>query len=104
MIAVSTVDRVGGLIFVSVAALYFLGSGIAESLRARRRPPHAAASTASLPSALRQARSVEAGNFVAAGTSDRKDEASRSSRPLPAATAIEALTFPGPYSRIGNRR
>ena len=28
----------------------------------------------------------------------------RNCRPVSAATAIEALTFPGPYSRVGNRR
>ena len=103
MIAVSTVDTVGGLIMFSVAAVYFLGCGIAGFVRARRRPP-VAASTAGLQSAFRQARSVETGTLVAADTSDRKDEAGCSSRPLSAATAIEALTFPGPYSRIGNRR
>lgn len=105
MIAVSEVDRAGGAILVSIAALYFLGAGCVEFLRAYvNRPPRGDDGTAGLPSAPRQARSVEAGTFVAAGTSDRKDEAGRSSRPLPAATAIEALTFPGPYSRVGNRR
>ena len=99
MIAVSTVDTVGGIIIAVSAALWLIVDGV----RARRRPP-VAASTASLPSVPRQARRVEAGDIVAAEATCREEVAGRSSRPPSAATSIEALTFPGPYSRIGNRR
>jgi hypothetical protein len=99
MSAVSTVDTVGGILILVGLAVWLIVDGV----RARLHPP-VAASTASLPSVPRQARRVEAGTLVAGDTSDRKDEAGCSSRPLSPATAIEALTFPGPYSRIGNRR
>lgn len=105
MIAVSEVDRAGGAILVSIAALYFLGAGCVEFLRAYvNRPPRGDDGTAGLPSAPRQARSVEAGTFVAAEATYCEGVAGRSSRPPSAATSIEALTFPGPYSRVGNRR
>jgi len=104
VIAVSTVDRVGGVIFVTVAAVYFLGAGVVELLRAYvSRPPRSDAGTAGLPRSPAR-RTVEAGNSVTAESTDREEVAGRSSRVPSAAMAIEALTFPGPYSRIGNRR
>jgi hypothetical protein len=99
VIAVSTVDTVGGLLILVGLAVWLIVDGV----RACLHPP-VDASTASLPSVPRQARRVEAGTFVAAEATCREEVAGCSSRPTSAATAIEALTFPGPYSRIGNRR
>lgn len=89
MIAVSTVDRVGGLIFVGVAALYFLGSGAVDLLRAYVcRSPRTDAGTAGLPCSPAR-RTVEAGTLVAAEAADREDAAGALPRVTSAATPME---------------
>lgn len=103
MIAVSTVDTVGGILIAIGAAVWLIVDGIKD--RVRSRPPHAAADTAGLPDAQRQARPVEAGTFSPADSACREGVAGAPpTRCRSAGEAIEALTLPGPYSRIGNRR
>ena len=103
MIAVSTVDRVGGIILVASFAVSLIGVGVIDLVRAYVcRPPRSDAGTAGLPCSPAR-RTVEAGNFSAADVPYREDETTRQSQ-ASAAESIEALTFPGPYSRIGNRR
>jgi hypothetical protein len=100
VIAVSTVDAVGGTLIAIGAALWLIVDGVRDRVRAGSSPQ----SRTNTRQAPAPARAVEPGTFSAADSTHREGVAVPLHRRPSAAEAIEALTFPGPYSRIGNRR
>ena len=101
MIAVSTVDTVGGLIIAVGAALWLIVDGVRDRVRAGSTP-QGRTNTRQAPAP--RPVPVEPGTISAADSTHREGVAGSPPRRRSAAGAIETLTFPGPYSRIGTKR
>ena len=101
MIAVSTVDAVGGTLIAIGAALWLIVDGVRDRVRAGSSP-QGRTNTRQAPAP--RPVSVEPGTISAADSTCRDGVAGSPPRRRSAAEAIEALTFPEPYSRAGVKR